>query len=59
MLNVQLRNAIIAIVIGAIVSILQKIAEAYVPIPQRVPTEVVPSLVSMGIYLKAMAKVIV
>lgn len=59
MSNLQLRNAIIAIIIGAIVSILQKVAEAYVPVPQQAPTEIIPSLVSMGVYLKAMAKVIV
>lgn len=59
MSNLQLRNAIIAIIIGAIVSILQKVAEAYVPVPQQTPTEIIPSLVSMGVYLKAMAKVVV
>lgn len=59
MTNIQLRNSIIAIVIGAIVAILQKIAEAYIAIPPHTPTEVIPSVVSMGIYLRAMAKVIV
>lgn len=59
MSNLQLRNAIIAIIIGAIVSILQKVAEAYVLVPQQTPTEIIPSLVSMGVYLKAMAKVVV
>lgn len=59
MSNVQLRNSIIAIVVGAIVAILQKIAEAYIVVPPTLPTDIAAPIVAGAAYLKLMAKVIV
>lgn len=59
MTNLQLRNSIIAIVLGAVVAILQKILEAYIPVPAPIPAELLAPVATSGYYLKAMAKYLV